>query len=326
MKYQGDVPLKWVVDSKGEFLIHLLTFWFIRQAEITLRDILEAYTRDRDYSNGLETREFRAPPAARISFDLDSLPSPYLTNLVWDLVKPVEGVSYIASWETNRGCPYECTFCDWGSATKAKVRKRSMEVLLKEIEWFATTRFPMWNIVLHVSGFFRTLRGEKPENPKTGQRLSGGSVGIAWVKASTERVIPIAKRAAECDLLRAVTLAVQSLDTTTLNIIKRSNIKFDRFSNLLQSFRDKKIENYTEIMGMPGETLDSYKRGLEQIMELFPRPVVFIYNCGVFVNAPMNEPDYIRLHGIEVIRSPIYLWHSSIHNRGVAYPSMTTSR
>jgi hypothetical protein len=30
----------------------------------------------------------------------------------------------------------------------------------------------------------------------------------------------------------------------------------------------------------------------------------------------MNEPMYVKAHGIKVIKSPIYLWHSSIHNRG----------
>jgi hypothetical protein len=113
-----------------------------------------------------------------------------------------------------------------------------------------------------------------------------------------------------------------------LTIIKRANIKFNKFSNLLQQFRDHKIENYTEIiMGMPGETLKSYKDGLEQLMELFPRPVIFIYNCGVFVNAPMNKPEYIKAHGIKMIKSPIYLWHSSIHNRGEIpeYDNITTS-
>ena len=118
-------------------------------------------------------------------------------------------------------------------------------------------------------------------------------------------------------MLRAVTLAVQSLDPNTLNIIKRKNIKFTQFSELVQKFRNEKIENYTEIiMGMPGETLDTYKHGLEQLMELFPRPVVYVYNCGVFTNAPMNDPHYIEKYDIKTIRSPIYLWHSSVHNRG----------
>jgi hypothetical protein len=44
--------------------------------------------------------------------------------------------------------------------------------------------------------------------------------------------------------------------------------------------------------------------------------VLFIYNCGVFVNAPMNDPAYVKEHGLKVIKSPIYLWHSSIYNRG----------
>ena len=62
-------------------------------------------------------------------------------------------------------------------------------------------------------------------------------------------------------------------------------------------------------MGMPGETLSSYKIGLEQLMELFPRPVVFIYNCGVFPNAPMNEPAYKEFHKIKTKRSPMYTSH-----------------
>ena len=333
MKYQGDVPRKWVKNSTGNFFddypyIDMLVH---QEAEHTLKQIFEAYLGDRDYSkiNGIETRHFRTPPANRI-LDLEALPSPYLTNLVWELVEPVEGVSYIASWETNRGCPFACTFCDWGSATKSKVRKRPQEVLLQEIDWFADNKIPYVDICDANFGIFAELDLALAKKLRSVKEQKGfpGRVGIAWVKASTERVIPIAKELLACELLRAVTVAVQSLDPTTLRIIKRANIKFDKFSNLLQRFRDHKIENYTEIiMGMPGETLQSYKNGLEQLMELFPRPVIFIYNCGVFVNAPMNDPDYIKQYGIKTIRSPIYLWHSSIHNRGTVpeYDDITTS-
>ncbi|MCK9380237.1 MAG: radical SAM protein [Sulfuritalea sp.] len=333
LKYEGDAPLKWVRNSTGNFFddYPFVDMLVHQEAEETLRQIFEAYLEDKNYSNikGIETREFRTPPAPRI-LDLDTLPSPYLTNLVWELVEPVEGVNYIASWETNRGCPYQCTFCDWGSATKAKVRKRNIDTLLQEIEWFADNKIPYVDICDANFGIFaeRDLElAKKLRSVKEGKGFPG-RVGIAWVKASSERVIPIARELLDCDLLRAVTVAVQSLDPTTLNIIKRSNMKFDKLSNLLKQFRDQKIENYTElIMGMPGETLASYKNGLEQLMELFPRPVIFIYNCGVFVNAPMNDPTYMKLHGIKVIRSPIYLWHSSIHNRGSVpeYDNITTS-
>ena len=31
--------------------------------------------------------------------------------------RPIRSESWIGLWETNRGCPFRCTFCDWGSAT-----------------------------------------------------------------------------------------------------------------------------------------------------------------------------------------------------------------
>lgn len=331
--YEGDVPRMWVENTKGSFFADYphVDMLVHGEGEQTLKEIFEAYLGDKDYSKikGVETREYKTPARERMT-DLTVLPSPYLTNLVWELVEPIEGVTYIASWETNRGCPFQCTYCDWGSATMSKVRKRDMDVLLKEVEWFADNKVPYVDICDANFGMYNDRDLELARKLKTEALSKGfpGRVGIAWVKASSERVIKVAKELLEADLLRAVTLAVQSLDPATLSIVKRANIKFDKFSNLLQQFRAEKIENYTEIiMGMPGETLESYKNGLEQLMELFPRPVIFIYNCGVFVNAPMNDPAYIKEHGIKVIKSPIYLWHSSIYNRGTIpeYDNITTS-
>ena len=322
LNYEGEVPRKWIDNSKGSFFedyphVDMLVH---QEGEITLKEIFEKYLGDKDYSkiNGIETREFRTPARDRI-MDLDELPSPYLTNLVWELVEPVAGVRYIASWETNRGCPFQCTFCDWGSATKSKVRNRDMDTLLREIEWFADNQIHHIDFCDANFGIFADRDFQLAQKLKSEKLAKGfpGRVGISWAKTSSERIIQIARELLEADMLTAVTLTVQSLDPSTLDIIKRSNIKFDKFSSLLQQFRSNKIESYTEIiMGLPGETLQSFKNGLEQLMELFPRPVISIYNCGVFVNAPMNQPSYVEAHGIKVIKSPIYLEHSSIHNRG----------
>ena len=45
--------------------------------------------------------------------------------------------NWIGLWETNRGCPFQCTFCDWGSATASKVSRFEMDRLEREIKWMA---------------------------------------------------------------------------------------------------------------------------------------------------------------------------------------------
>ena len=322
LKYEGKVPTGWVENSTGNFFTDYphVDILVHQEGEYTIKNVLEKIVNNELITDvgGIETKDFRTMAQDRI-WDLDTLPSPYLTDLVWDLVEPVEGVEYIAAWETNRGCPFQCTFCDWGSATKTKVRKWDMDKLFEEIEWFADNKIPYIDCCDANFGIFteRDLSLAKKLSSEKKEKGYPGRIRPAWTKSSSDKVIPVAKELLDADLLRAVTLAVQSLDPNTLNIIKRKNIKFDKFGELVHKFRNEKIENYTElIMGMPGETLESYKVGLEQLMELFPRPVVFIYNCGVFVNAPMNEPNYSKKYEIETIKSPIYLWHSSVHNRG----------
>lgn len=299
------------------------------EGEYIITNIFYAYLKDKDYSNikGIETKKFRTPPQERIN-DLDDFPSPYLTNLIWDLVEKVPGVKWTASWETNRGCPYQCTFCDWGQAINTKMRNFSEERLLKEIEWFADNKIEHvhccdanFGIYQKRDALFATKIKEQALKKHYPEQFR-----LTWAKFSSDKIIPIAKELQAGGILHAVTLAVQSLDQETLDIIKRENMKFDKFSALAESFRANGIPTYTEIiMGLPGETIESFKKGLETIAET-KIGSIYIYHCGIFPNAPMNEPAYKEHYKIKTIRSPIYLSHSSIHNREMPeYEEITTS-
>lgn len=284
------------------------------EGEIVLENILSEYLEEKNYLKikGISTKDFTTEPQERIE-DFDSMPSPYLTNTVLDLVDNVDGYQWIASWETNRGCPYQCTFCDWGSATATTMRKWSEERLYKEIEWFGDNKIPYIDGCDANFGIYRDrdlqiakkLREEKLKKgfPKTFQ--------TNWAKISSEKIIPLAKELLSVGLLKAVTLSLQSLDKNTLDIIKRANLKFKTFSNLTTSFRDENIPTYTElIMGLPGETLVSFKTGLETVLSNEDLGGLQIYNCGLLPNAPMNYPEYREKNKIKSIRSPIFLQHT----------------
>ena len=300
------------------------------EGEIIFEDICIAYLKNKDFSkvNGVQTKYFTNPPAKRIN-DLTSLPSPYLTNLVWDLVEKRDDVQWIASWETDRGCPYQCTFCDWGSATATKLRKWEEDRLFKEIEWFADNKIPYIDCCNANFGIFqeRDFRLAKKLKEIFLKKGYPKTFRTNWAKVSSDKIIPIAKQLQEVGLLRAVTLSLQSMDEQTLGIIKRANIKFDAFSELTASFRQNGISTYTElIMGLPGETVESFKKGFETILSDTTIGSVVVYNCGVLPNAPMNEPTYREKNKIKTVRSPIFLPHTSRTSTGIEeFEYITTS-
>jgi len=291
------------------------------EGELILENLLTDFLEGKDYSkvNGISTNKFTTPPQDRIK-DFETMPSPYLTNTVWDLVDKVDGIQWIVSWETNRGCPYACTFCDWGSATATTMRKWSDERLYKEIEWFADNKIPYIDCCDANFGIYRD-RDLKISKKLTEEKSKKGfpeTFRTNWAKVSSEKIIPLAKELQSVDLLNAVTLSLQSLDTNTLKIIKRANLKFDTFSSLTTSFKDAGIPTYTElIMGLPGETLDTFKKGLETVLGDEDLGAILLYNCGLLPNAPMNYPDYREKYKLKAIRSPVFLQHSPKDNRGI---------
>ena len=300
------------------------------EGEKISEEIFTEYLNNKDFSNvkGISTKEFQTMFAERIN-DLDILPSPYLTNTIWELVENVEGVRWICSWETHRGCPYLCTFCDWGSATFTKMRRFSEETLMKELDWFAENKMTYIDCCDANFGIFfvRDLRIAKKLNELATTKGFPQTFQQSWAKNSSEKIIPIAKELQEGGLLTAVTLSVQSLDENTLTIIKRANMKFDRFSNLSNQFREEGLPTYSEVIrGLPGETLESFKEGLEQLVGESKIDTIYIFHCIVLPNAPMNIPEYREKYKLKTIRSPIYLGHSSINNRTIEeYENVVTS-
>ena len=63
------------------------------------------------------------------------IPSPYTTGVFDEIIKNNPGAVWAMTLETNRGCPYSCTFCDWGSLTYSKVKKFGLEKVQQELEW-----------------------------------------------------------------------------------------------------------------------------------------------------------------------------------------------
>lgn len=220
--------------------------------------------------------------------NLDIIPSPYLTGV---LDKYFE-TSMIPSIETNRGCPYKCTFCAWGNATLQKLNVFSIERIKEELHYIArkSKKSDFLNICDANFGIFsdRDLEFAKTIRELHDRTGYPRKVISAWAKNKTPSTLAIAETLGD---LCSVTISFQSMDPTTLKIVKRSNMKLDHFEAMEDYFARKGVPTHTElILGMPGETADSHIKALRTLVDK-KCPHIIAYNCYLMGGTEMDLPE-----------------------------------
>ena len=115
------------------------------EGELTFQELLRRYRPggEPDQLAGVAGISWRSPagpvdnlPRPRME-DLDIIPSPLLTGAI-ELTDAGGAFRYdVALMETNRGCPYKCSFCYWGGAVGQRVRAFSRSRLREELELLA---------------------------------------------------------------------------------------------------------------------------------------------------------------------------------------------
>ena len=213
--------------------------------------------------------------------------------------------SAVAGWtaaiiETNRGCPYGCTFCDWGSATLQKIRQFSLERIRREIEWVGRNQVSvLWIADANFGILKRDVEIAEIIHEVNQKHGFPEQVIVNFAKNATERLAEIIRIFASAGLATQGIISIQTQDPESLRTIHRSNIRTERYEELIGIFRREKLPISSDLMiGLPGTTVASFKKDLQFF---FDRQVVAqAYPTVVLPNSPMAHPDYIRDHGIEV--------------------------
>ena len=136
-------------------------------------------------------------------------------------------------------------------------------------------------------------------------------------KNADERIYQIGLLLHEAQLEKGITLARQSNDPGVLKNIKRTNIKMSTYENLQVKFNDANVLVYSEfIIGLPGETLESWKSGLDETVAAGMKNQCLIYLCMVLENTDMGDPEYQKKHGIISRRVEIAEIHGSARPDG----------
>lgn len=287
------------------------------EGERTFLKLLEAWP-DRDAwaalpgvsMVGADGAFVRNPNIDRVR-DLDEIPSPFLEGAFDAIMDENPHESWIGLWETNRGCPFRCTFCDWGSATAGKVTKFGEERLYREVDWFAKRKIEY--IFCCDANFGIQKRDVDIANYVADVKKTTGypvALSVQNTKNATERAYLTQKILSDAGLNKGVALSMQSVDMPTLEAIKRDNISLGTYMELQRRFTKDKVETYSDlILGLPGETYESFVRGVDQLMENGQHNRIQFNNLSILPNAEMGDPAYQKKYGMVTVESKIINIH-----------------
>ncbi|WP_424535038.1 KedN5 family methylcobalamin-dependent radical SAM C-methyltransferase [Sphaerisporangium viridialbum] len=256
------------------------------EGELVFRDLVNAHldgrpVHDLGHIEGISFRDtgqmiHTTAPRERIE-NLDVIPSPILSGAL-DMVDAEGRFRYdVALMETNRGCPYKCSFCFWGGAVGQRVKAFSRERLRAELEVFA--KLQVETIALCDANFGMLPIDEEFVDDLIEIRDRYGyprALESSWAKNKSKVFYSIVRKMKRAGLRSSFTLSLQTLSDEALSLMNRRNMKVNDWEDLVTWLNAEGLECYAELIwGAPGETVESFYEGYDRLASRIARIAVY---------------------------------------------------
>ena len=192
---------------------------------------------------------------ARTTVDLETIPSPWLTGVV-----PIEGQRFIR-WETQRGCPYRCAFCQHREPGARLVRRQlARSRVLDEVALFCrhdvreiAVLDAIFNVGSRATDILRAF-------------VDGGFRGRLSLQCRAELVtLDFLDAAAMLDT--CLEFGLQTIHAAEGAAIDRKN-EIEKVDRALAEVRRRDIPHEVSlIFGLPEQTLDSFLASVRWCLE-----------------------------------------------------------
>jgi hypothetical protein len=238
--------------------------------------------------------------------NLDEIPSPYLTGVFDKIMNDNPDVEWNVTIETNRGCPYACTFCDWGSLTYNKVKKFDIQRVFNELEWAGQKGAGFVTITDANFGIFVERDDAIADKLIEVQTKYGkpASFAMTWAKDQKKEVFDIVFKLIKSPKFnQGLTVSVQSMSLDVLENIKRKNLAQHNIEHIFALCDKHNVPAYTElILGLPGETKESWKEGIYKVIRAGNHTGLNLLQAQLLENAEMNllQKKLYRLTSVPV--------------------------
>ena len=199
---------------------------------------------------------------------LDDIPSPWLSGIQDEFF---DG-RLAPMIETNRGCPFTCTFCVQGAAWYTKVHHFPADRLREEIQYIARRikeRSPRIGTLRIADSNYGMFDRDAEISSYIGevQRQFGWPTFIDATtgKNKPDRIIRSLEQVGGALVLYQ---AVQSLDESVLRNVKRQTIKLEAYEQLQVHVRGRGLRSNSDlILGLPGEDLGTHLAAIDTLLD-----------------------------------------------------------
>ena len=271
------------VQQAGDYLgVDPIDVIFLGEAEISLQEFLDCqHPGDWPAIDGLAyldtTGMVTTSPRQRCQ-QLDRFPSPLEVLQLTD----ADGQALYESiaYETSRGCPFKCAFCEWGTgAIGSKMYQWPLERV--RADWEIIAAAGIKNIWLADSNF-GALKQDADKaryivelKQRTGLPLS---FATSWSKKHSRQVQEIALLLHRNRLLPHYQLALQTLTPEALRLSNRQNMSSNEYQPIAKSMAEQGVPIAAELIwGLPGDNLEDFELNLDQLLATFPNINIFGY-------------------------------------------------
>ena len=194
-------------------------------------------------------------PSSKVQ--VENLTSPYLDGTL--NLKEYDG----ALWELARGCPFSCSYC-YESKGEKKVNLFPQERLEKELDLFAKENIsqvfvldPTYNANKQRALHFLNLIAKKTPNTFYYFEARAEFIDKELARAFTK--FPC-----------AVQIGLQSSDENVLKLVNRNFDKNKFLKGINHLNQEGVIFGFDLIYGLPGESLQGFKKGIDFALSLYP--------------------------------------------------------
>jgi len=281
---------------------------------------------------GAFTHDYNNSKVDRRSYNKIDLPTPYIDGVFNNIFQKYSNL--IASFETNRGCPYSCAFCDWGGTARSKIHEfedNSVKESLNHI--FAEESIDRIELVDANFGMMRRDESMLDHlieiNKKRPKPMDMTFAGFA--KNGSKSLLNIIEKIDQNFVSQhkstTAKISFQSHHPEVLKTNLRDNIKNEKLDPMIKYYKENNVKVHAEMMLLPGENAERFMHSLQKSSDLNINQHR-LYLTWVVPNTPMYSEEFREKNKIKLkkILIPHDIYHSNttdVHNHRKGIPFKT---